>query len=148
MISWTDLLRYVPGAFFGAVGFAMLTRVPRRALLPSGLIAALVYLVYCLMTMAGISEYAAVFCGCLLGSILGHVCARRMRIINTVYMMAAIVPVVPGLGLYRTMASLGQGQMHQGASQGVQAMIIIAMTALGLIMGSFLDRMVHHQSHS
>ena len=148
MSSLADLLRYLPGAFFGAVGFAMLTRVPRRSLLPSGAIAALVYLVYCLMTMAGISEYMAVFCGCLLGSVLGHICARRMRIINTVYLMSAIVPVVPGLGLYRMMASLGQGQMHQGASQGVQAMIIIAMIALGLIMGSFLDRILHEKSHS
>ena len=60
--------------------------------------------------------------------------------------MSAIVPVVPGLGLYRMMASLGQGQMSQGASQGVQAMIIIAMTALGLVMGSFLDRLIHDKN--
>ena len=145
MIAITEVLRYLLGSFFGAIGFALLTRVPRRALLPSGLIAALVYMVYWLFPMMGISEYMAVFFGCLLGSILGHICARRMRIINTVYLMSAIVPVVPGLGLYRTMASLGQGRMQQGANQGVQAMIIIAMTALGLIMGSFLDRMVHEK---
>lgn len=138
-------LLYLAGAFFGTVGFAALTRVPRRTLLPAGIIAALVYLVYWLLPLAGLSEYTAVFLGTLLGSILGHTCARKMRVINTVFLMAAIVPVVPGLGLYRMMASLGQGHMAQGGREGVQAMIIIAMTALGLILGSLSDRTLHRQ---
>ena len=61
MIAFTEVLRYLLGSFFGAIGFALLTRVPRRALLPSGLIAALVYMVYWLFPMMGISEYMAVF---------------------------------------------------------------------------------------
>ena len=144
-MAFQDALRYLLGAFFGTVGFDMLARVPRRAWLPSGLIASLVYLVYWLLPMTGVSEYMAVFCGSLLGSILGQLWARRSRMINTVFLMSAIVPVVPGLGLYRTMASLGQGHITQGASQGIQAMIIIAMTALGLVFGSFLDRQIHHK---
>ena len=144
-MPWTDVLRCLLGAFFGAVGFDMLVRVPRRAWLPAGLIASLVYLVYWLLPLAGVSEYLAVFCGSLLGSVLGHFSARKMKIINTVYLMSAIVPVVPGLGLYRMMASLGQGQTAQGANQGIQAMIIVAMTALGLVMGGFLDRLVHEK---
>ena len=142
-----DALRYLLGAFFGTVGFDMLARVPRRAWVPSGVIASLVYLVYWLLPLTGVSEYMAVFCGSLLGSILGHVWARRSKMINTVYLMSSIVPVVPGLGLYRTMASLGQGRTTQGANQGIQAMIVIAMTALGLVLGSFLDRQIHDRKH-
>ena len=134
------------GAFFGTVGFGVLTRIPRRALLPSGGIAVLVYLIYLLLPETGLSEYTAVFCGALLGSILGHLCSRRMRIINTVFLMSAIVPVVPGLGLYRMMACLGRHQLVQGAGEGVHAMIIIAMTALGLVMGNFLDRLIHERN--
>ena len=136
-------LLYLAGAFFGTVGFAVLTRVPRRTLLAAGGIAAAVYMVYWLLSLAGLSEHTAVFCGTTVGSVLGHLCARKMREINTVFLMSAIVPVVPGLGLYRMMDSLGRGQMAQGAAQGVQAMIIIAMTALGLIMGSLSDRTIH-----
>ncbi|MBR2822080.1 MAG: threonine/serine exporter family protein [Clostridia bacterium] len=136
------------GAFFGTVGFAVLTRVPRRTLIPAGGIASLVYMVYLLLTLAGFSEYSAVFFGTLLGSVLGHFCARKTRVINTVFLMSAIVPVVPGLGLYRMMASLGQGQMAQGAAQGVRAMIVIAMTALGLILGSLSDRILHRQKQT
>lgn len=141
----TEALKYLLGSFFGTVGFDMLARAPRRAWVPSGLIAALVYLVYWLLPMAGVSAHLAVFCGSLLGSILGHFWARKSRMINTVYLMSSIVPVVPGLGLYRMMASLGQGATERGANQGIEAMIIIAMTALGLLVGAFLDRLIHEK---
>ena len=69
-----------------------------------------------------------------------------MKIIGTVFLMSAIVPVVPGLGLYRMMAFLGQGQLADGASMGIQAMITIGMIALGLGAGSLLDRVFHSGS--
>jgi uncharacterized membrane protein YjjB (DUF3815 family) len=68
-----------------------------------------------------------------------------MRIINTVFLMSAIVPTVPGLALYRMMAAFGQGETAQGADLGIQAMITIAMIALGLMMGNFLDRLLHQR---
>ena len=70
---------------------------------------------------------------------------RKLKMISTVFLMAAVVPVVPGLGLYRMMACFGQGQTSLGADYGIQAMITIAMTALGLAMGSFVDRSLHRQ---
>jgi len=140
-----DALKYLVGSFAGTVGFSWLCRSPRRSWLPSGLIAALVYLIYWLLPMTGLSSYLAVFCGSLFGSVMGHLCARRMKMINTVFLMASIVPVVPGLGLYRMMAFLGQGNVTRGAEEGLQAMIIIAMTALGLVIGGVPDRVIHHR---
>ena len=145
MPLWEEILRAVVGSFFGTVGFAMLVHVPKRAWLASGVIASFSYLVYWGCLHIGFSDPTSIFLGAFFGSLAGLLCARRMKIIGTVFLMSAVVPVVPGLGLYRMMASLGQEQMHQGASQGVQAMIIIAMTALGLIMGSYLDRIIHEK---
>jgi uncharacterized membrane protein YjjB (DUF3815 family) len=144
---WDELIRAVAGTFFGAVGFAMLVHVPKRSLLASSLIATLSYVVYWGFLQLGFSEWSSVFMGSFCGSLAGLLCARRMKIIGTVFLMSAVVPVVPGLGLYRTMASLGQGRTTQGANQGIQAMIVIAMTALGLVLGSFLDRQIHDRKH-
>lgn len=138
-----ESIRAVLGAFFGTLGFAWLVHAPRRAWLPSGLVASLVYLLYRVLTFLSVSDPMAIFCGALLGAIAGHFCARRLKMISTVFLMAAVVPVVPGLGLYRMMACFGQGQTALGADYGIQAMITIAMTALGLAMGSFVDRSLH-----
>ncbi len=143
-----EILRALIGAFFGTLGFAWLVHAPRRAWLPSGLVAALVYLLYRLLHFWGVADPVAIFCGSLLGAMAGQLCARRLRMISTVFLMAAVVPVVPGLGLYRMMAFFGQGETALGADQGIQAMITIAMTALGLAMGSYVDRSLHrHHPH-
>ena len=143
-----ELLKALFGSFFGTLGFAWLVQIPKRAWLGAGLIASLVYLAYWGLLHLDISEELAVFCGTMVGSLAGHIFARRMRIINTVFLISAIVPVVPGLGLYRTMAALGQGQTGMGANLGTETMIIIAMTALGLAMGNFVDRLVHFTAAS
>ena len=84
----------------------------------------------------------SIFIGSLFGSLAGLLCARKMKIIGTVYLMSAVVPVVPGLGLYRMMAALGRQQLAAGAMTGLQAMITIAMIALGLGAGAFVDRVL------
>ena len=145
MNLFTEMLKALAGAFFGTLGFAWLMRVPRRAWIPAGIIASAVCLADWGLIRLGISEFSAVFCAVLLGSLAGHVCARKMQVINTLFLLCAIVPVVPGLELYRTMAALGSGQNAQGVALGVYAMMIIAMTALGLATGSFLDRLAHRE---
>ena len=141
------ILRAVFGTFAGTVGFAMLVQVPKKSWLPSGIIASMSYLVYWALTQAaGLPDPMGIFIGSLFGSLTGQMCARRMKIIGTVFLMAAIVPVVPGLGLYRMMAFLGQGQTAAGADLGIRAMITIAMIALGLSMGSFIDRLINRRA--
>ena len=145
-MPWEELLRAILGAFFGTVGFAMLVHTPRRAWLASGLIAAFSSLIYWLLTRFGFSDPSSIFLGSLFGSLAGQLCARKMKIIGTVFLMSAIVPVVPGLGLYRMMAFLGQGQIAEGANMGIRAMITIGMIALGLGAGALLDRIFHSRS--
>ena len=137
-----QIIRAVFGAFFGTVGSAMLVHTPKRAWFVSGLIASLSYLIYWLMSFLNLPEPMAIFIGSLFGSLTGLLCARRMKIIGTVFLMSAVVPVVPGLGLYRMMAALGRGQLSVGARTGVQAMITVAMIALGLGAGAFIDRVL------
>ena len=142
-----EILRAAVGAFLGAVGFAMLVHVPRRSWLASGIIASLSYLVYWGVARAGLPDPMAIFIGSLFGALIGQICARKMRIIGTVFIMSAIVPVVPGLALYRMMAFFGNGETLQGANLGIDAMITIAMITLGLAMGGFIDRIIHRKSN-
>ena len=142
MTTAEQILRSAAGAFFGTVGFAMLVHIPKRAWFVSGIIAVLSYMVYWGLTYIAIPDAMAVFAGALFGSLNGLLCARRMKIIGTVFLMSAIVPVVPGIGLYRMMAAIGQGQIATGAKTGVSAMITIAMIVLGLSTGAFADRML------
>ncbi len=132
------------GSFVGTLGFAMILNAPRKAWLPTSAIGMLAEGVYWGLLQCSVYEPLAMFLGALLGSVLAQYCARRMRMIATVFIVLAIIPLVPGLGLYRCMSFLAQQMYSAGAAAGVGAMADIVMIALGVAMGSFLFRQYMH----
>ena len=130
-------------SFVGTLGFAIFMHAPKRAWLPASAIGGVAYLVYWALQEFGVYEPMAIFIGALLGSIMGQYLARRMQMIATIFILLAMIPLVPGLGLYRCMHYLAQEMYGAGADAGVRAMVDIVMIALGLAVGNFLFRMVH-----
>ena len=126
----------------GTMGFALLLQAPRKAWLPASLIGGAAYALYWLLFHLGVNEPAAIFTGALLGSLLAQFCARRMRMIATIFITLSIIALVPGLGLYRCMSLLAQGQNSAGLQVGISAMMSFLMIALGLAVGGYLFRLL------
>ena len=129
-------------SFFGTLGFALLLHAPRRSYLAASAIGSAAYTLCWLLMQWGVPEPAAVFAAALVGSVLAQYCARRMRMIATVFLLLSIVALVPGLGLYRCMHLLAQELYAEGVDAGVRAMVSIVMIALGLGVGGFLFRCI------
>lgn len=136
------LARILLASFAATWGFALLLHAPKRAWFYASLIGGVAFTLYWVLAELGASDAAAVFVSAALGSFLAQLCARRMQMIATVFLTLAIVPMVPGLGLYRCMELLGQGKYGLGAQTGVSAMITIAMIAFGIGVGSFFARRI------
>lgn len=129
-------------SFIGTLGFAVLLHTPRHAWIPGSCIGAVGYTLYwALMAWAGLPETAAIFIGSLAASLMAQYAARRLKMIATIFGTLAIIAFVPGLGLYRCMSLLAQGNTSSGLQTGVAAMANIVMITFGLGMGSFLMRM-------
>ena len=128
-------------SFIGTLGFAIFMHAPRKAWFLASAIGGVAYLLYWALLQFGLYEPLAIFLGALLGSMLGQYCARRMQMIASIFVLLSMIPLVPGLGLYRCMHFLAQEMYSAGADAGVRAMVDIVMIALGLAMGSFLFRM-------
>lgn len=125
------------GSAVGTYGFAIFMHAPKRAWLPASLIGGVSYALYWALMQMSVNEPLAIFMGALLGSILGQLCARRMHMIASIFILLAMIPLVPGLGLYRCMAYLAQGLYTDGVKAGVTAMVDIVMIAFGLGIGSY-----------
>ncbi len=137
-----ELLRIFLTSFLGTLGFALLLHAPRRAWLPASLIGGVSYTLYIALMELSAPGAAAMFCAALAGSLLGQLCARKMRMVATIFITLSIVSLVPGLGLYRCMEYLGAGQNALGLQAGVSAMTDIMMIALGLGVGSLVFRTI------
>lgn len=136
------LIRILLASFAATWGFALLLHAPKRAWFYASLIGGVAFTLYWAMAELGMYDSAAVFASAALGSFLAQLCARRMQMIATVFLTLAIVPMVPGLGLYRCMELLGQGKYGGGVQTGVSAMITIMMIAFGIGVGSFFARRI------
>ena len=134
-------------SFVGTFGFAIFMHAPKRAWLPASAIGGAAYTLYWALLQFSMYEPMAMFLAALVGSMLGQYCARRMQMIASIFVLLAMIPLVPGLGLYRCMSYLAQEMYGAGADAGVRAMVDIVMIALGLAVGSFIFRLIANRPH-
>lgn len=135
------LLRAIVSGYLGAAGFGALLNAPKKGILWGAAIGSLGYTAYWLIFQLTGAELPAMFVAALLAAALGQVAARKLHMISTVFVTIAILPLVPGIGLYRAMSAMGQGDMTLGAKTAVQAMSLILMIVMGTGIGSALFSM-------
>lgn len=129
-------------SFVGTWGFAIVMHAPKRAWFPASLVGGVAYALYWALQEFGVYEPTAIFIGALLGSLMGQYLARRMQMIASIFVLLSMIPLVPGLGLYRCMHYLAQEMYAAGANAGVRAMVDIVMIALGIAVGSYIFRLL------
>ena len=132
---WMFLSSTLAGSGFGALLYA-----PRKAIVWGGLLGGIGFTAYWLVMQLGAGETAAMFVGALIASIGAQMSARKLKMIATVFVTIAIIPLVPGLGLYRAMSGFAQGQTALGASTLAHAMALVVMIALGIGFGAALRK--------
>ena len=133
-----ELLLAALSSFGGAYGFGWLLHAPRKALPIGAAFGALGYTVYWLLGRLNVPDALAMFLGAFLAAAAGQLAARQMRMISTVFITIAILPLVPGMGLYRAMDAWGRGLADMGTDFAVNSMAQIVMIALGVAVGSAL----------
>ena len=129
---WIGLIISFVSSAAAGLFFGVLLHAPLHSLPVSGLIAGLGYVSY----WVAMAETSAMFIGALIASVGAQIAARHLKMIATIFITIAILPLVPGLGLYRAMRALAQSQLELGGSIASHTMALIVMIALGVGLGS------------
>ncbi len=117
--------------------FCTLLRAPARSVLPVSLLGAAAYAAFWLLENAlGCGQTLSLFLASMAIAFLCELLARRMRMIATVFLCVALVPLVPGLGLYRTMRELLLNQYEEALPLLLQTLFAVGAIALGAAIGS------------
>ena len=132
-------------SYLAGSGFGLLLSAPQKSVVWGGFLGAVGYTAYWLCMQGGIGETAAMFLGALAAAIGTQIAARRFKMIATVFVTIAILPMVPGLGLYRAMSALAQGELSSGGAIAAHTMALILMIALGIALGSALAGIPHRK---
>lgn len=133
------------GAFVAAAGFAISSYAPWPVVLPTALIAASAAASESLLGDAG---FDAVWANGLVAVAIGLVSyplSRRVRVPSLVIVVTAIVPLLPGLRVYLSLAQLAE-QNLVGIFSGITAVAIAMALAAGVILGEYLAQPIGRET--
>ena len=130
MSWWIQLL----ACLVASACFSVLMHQPRSTVAVSALIATAGYGVFLLLGKTTMGY----FCATLLIGVCCEACARLMKRAATLFVTAAIIPMVPGVGLYNTMRYVVEGDYHEAVNVGAATILGICAIALAITTTSVL----------
>ena len=90
------------GAFLAVLSFALILEVPARHILRAGFVGAVCWAIYLISLRYSDSVIASAFVSTLVVAFISHIFARRFKVPVTVFLVAGILPSVPGASIYRS----------------------------------------------
>ena len=130
MSWWIQLL----ACGVAAASFSVLLHQPRSTILVSSVVSILGYSVFLLLKQSTLAYFLA----SLLIGLCCELAARLMKRVATLFVTGAIVPLVPGIGLYRTMRFVVDGEYSRAVQTGAATLLGICGIAMAITISSVL----------
>lgn len=91
----------VIGAFIAIFAFAVILEIPKKYLAYAGIVGAIGWFVYLIALEGGANDIFATFLSAMAIAFVSQIFARIFKTPVTVFLVAGILPTVPGAGMYR-----------------------------------------------
>lgn len=124
----------VIGSFGASLFFAYLFHAPKRCILSASLIGMIGYLVYMLFVDFVAGSVGGAFAAAVIIAILSEAAARIQHAPASIFTSVAVIPLVPGGGLYETMFYIVQSDYYQAVSRGVETVLVAGCIALAIAL--------------
>lgn len=121
-------------AFGGSLAFALVFNISKNKLFLSaigGLIGQLTYLLFQIIISHDVALYLLATMAI---SLYAEIMARVTKSPTTIYLAVALIPLVPGGGVYYTMLNLIHNNIDIGITTGFHTLGISAALAMGIIL--------------
>ncbi len=127
-------------AFFAVFFFAILLEIPQKYMISAGIVGAICWFVYLVTQNLGGGEVAAAFTAAFVVAIVSQIFARIFKTPVTVFLIAGILPLVPGAGMYRIGYSMFQHDMNMAGHHITSTLQIAGAIAFALFIGDAIFR--------
>lgn len=129
-------------AFIATIGFSIFFYVPKKELLLCGGIGALGWFIYLLCLHFNASLIVANFAGALIVSEGSIILAKLRKMPVTIFLIAGIIPLVPGAATYQTMYALLTGDHLVALGYASYAFQSAAVIAGAIVLTTMLPRIL------
>ena len=135
--GWSRLTLMTFGAALSAAAFAYSAYAPPRVLIPIALIGGLASAIYFLVELRGFGQaWSAALAAVVIG-VVSYTVAGWVRVPPLVIVVSGIVPLLPGLSIYRALSLMAAGD-----TLGILAMMTAVGVAISLASGVILGEYI------
>ena len=125
----------------GTLGFGLMFNMHGRGL-PFALLGSVISWPVCVLCMRfGLAEPIAYLIGAVVSAFYAEIMARIRKCPATSYLMCALVPLIPGSGIYYTMDFIRRGMLTEAYDKGMLTAAIAGSMAVGVLLASTGFRM-------
>ena len=137
MIIWVTLV-----SFFATFGFCIAFNIRGKKIFFAALGGAISWFFYSLPLQMGVSEISSLFISSVIFSIYSEVLARIFKTPVTTFVVCALIPLVPGSGMYYTMREAISGNISKSLELGLSTLASAGTLALGVLFVSTRTRLL------
>lgn len=130
-------------SFIATAAFGVLFQAPRRTLAMCGLVGAVGWCIYKYTSLhMGFSSFYANLLATIMLTIMAETFARFRREPATIFIATGVIPLVPGLGMYKGMNKIIEHYYEQGVNILLTAGTDSMAIALGIMLVSSIFRVL------
>lgn len=127
-------------AMMATIAFSILFQAPKKEILFCGLIGAFGWIVYSIMIQSGLNSVFSCTIATLILTLFARCFATIRRNPATIYLVAGILPLVPGAGIYYTAYYLVNGNKTLFTEKGLETFETAAAIGFGILIGFALPQ--------
>ena len=130
-------------SFVGCIGFAILFNVHSMGIWLCAVGGLATWAVYLLAFELGAGVIGANFWAALFASAYSETMARIRKYPAISYLVVSVFPLLPGAGIYYTVAYALEGHMTEAVQKGLQTLSIAGVMAVGILLVSTVVRLLN-----
>ncbi|MDO4534198.1 MAG: threonine/serine exporter family protein [Clostridium perfringens] len=132
----------VIASFFATIGFGILFNIKGKNLIFAGIGGGISWFMYEGGILLGFSVVASMFVSALVFSTYSEICARILKTPVTTIVVCALIPLVPGGGMYYTMYEAIHGNAVATWDKASSTLLSAGALALGVIFVSSVTKLI------
>jgi len=130
-----------------SVAFGFIFNIRGKNLIFTGLNGALGLGIFSLSLHLGTASYVAMFFATMVMAISAEIAARLRKAPASVFLVAALTPIVPGSGIFHFVLYLLQGAREAATATGVLTVMETAGIAIGVIIVTSFIKMIPRRKY-
>lgn len=136
-----QIMIQIIGAIIAIAAFAILLETPKQYIWYAGLTGGIGGGSYLISMAIGTNEAIAYFVSALMVTVVSNIFARIFRTPVTVFLIAGILPTVPGAGIYQVAYHMIMGNQEQSLYYFMQTVKFAGAISLGIFVTETMFRL-------